>query len=51
MHIGTQGPALFLNESAVRTVNLINDSVIKSVIAAMAVLVSFLKYNFSYLNN
>ncbi len=41
MHIGMQGPALFLNESAVQRVNLINDSVIKSVIAATAVLVSF----------
>ncbi len=49
MHIGMQGPALFLNESA--RVNLINDSVIKSVNAVTAVLVSFLKYNFSYLNN
>ncbi len=53
MHIGMQGLALFPNESAVQQINLIIDSVIKSVSCCqqMAVLVSFFKYHFSYLNN
>ncbi len=52
MHIETQRVLCSQMNQPFKRVNLINDSVIKSVTCRhlTVVLVSFLKYNFSYLN-